>query len=131
MDKKFAIEFCTEDIISDQSLIKQLTTVAYNWNICAPFKAAYELNSKYDHKSKLEDSRQKINLKVNVIKKVLTSVADIKPTAGMNFIKLSQTFLHKTEHITELIVELRSLNNLISDKFLLQHYLKAIESNKG
>ena len=58
-------------------------------------------------------------------------MADIKPTAGMNFIKLSQTFLRKTEHITELIVELRSLNNLISDKFLLQHYLKAIESNKG
>ena len=36
MDEKLAIKFFTEDIISDQSLIKQLTTVAYNWNIYTP-----------------------------------------------------------------------------------------------
>ena len=56
MDKNIAFEFFTDNIISDQSLIKQLSTVAYNWNIYTPLKTAYELNSKYDRKSKSKDS---------------------------------------------------------------------------
>ena len=85
MDKKFSIEFFTKDIISDQSLIKQLTTVAYNWNICAPFKTAYELNSKYDHKSKLKDSHQEINLKVSVIKKSINISGGYKTNSRNEF----------------------------------------------
>ena len=47
-------------------------------------------------------------------------MADVKPTVRMNSTTLSQTFPRKSELITELMVELSSLNNLISNKFLLQ-----------
>ena len=46
--------------MNDESLMKQLTTVAYSWNIYAPLKNAYEQNSKYDRKSKLKECFQEI-----------------------------------------------------------------------
>ena len=104
-------------MLSDEGLIKTLTSVSYDWATYSGLKKMYISQTKFEKKERFVNISEKCNL----LRENLTEISKstISPTIVASLISIQ--YLKKADQIKHFIVNLGIIQTKISDKNFLRY----------
>ena len=111
-------EFFTDNIISNQSLMKTLASLSYLWNIFPFLKKSYKESSQKPRKSELKEKLQEVD---SLCKELVDLLKSRLQHSMMNVSLLSQTYIQKL---------IGQLNVKITDRILLANLRCCIKQHQ-
>lgn len=124
-------DFFTDDIVSDDSLVKTLASISFDWKTFSSLRKSYLNQSKYKRNSNIKSNLREIDIKCSELAMIFGEVCKLRTNPTMRAALISETYLKKAEKIKELICTIGIIQTKITNKDLLSNLRRRLKQQSN